>query len=93
MDGALFDLMKELMKRVQLHAHVLIDEEERDLEDGEAELKVVHRIILCLIALESVSEDTLDLVKLLILLELLKHLLVVKLDLVVGELLLFYGYS
>ena len=93
MDGALFDLMKELMQRVQLHAHVLVNEEKGDLEDGEAELQVVHRIILCLIALKAVREDTLDLVVLLILLELLKHLLVVKLDLIVGELLLFYGDS
>jgi hypothetical protein len=85
--------MKELMQRVQLHAHVLIDEEEGDLEDGEAELKVVHRVILSLIALKAVREDTLDLVVFLILLELLEHLLVVKLDLVVGELLLFYGDS
>ena len=82
-NGALFDLMKELMQRVQLHAHVLVDEEERDLEDGEAKLKVVHRVILRLIALKAVREDTLNLVVFLILLELLEHLLVIKLDLIV----------
>ena len=48
---------------------------------------------MCLIALEPIREDALDFKVFLILLELLKHLLVVKFDLIVGEFLLFYGDS
>ena len=63
--------MKELMQRVKLHAHEFVDDEKRDLEYREAELKVVHLFLMSLEFLKFIWEDILDLVVILALLKLL----------------------